>query len=289
VETTAEAVASLTSGMTIAVGGAINVGHPMALVRAVIKAGLHDLTIVSGFGSLDLDVLVGTGCCSRLIAAFAGVEGLSSGLMPCIRWAAETHGLDYWDLDEGMLLAALQARAQQLPFITWRCGLGTDVARNPLVKLATDSVSGLPYLEVRPLAVDACLLWAEAADEHGSILRWGPDFGDEAMANAADLRIVQVESLVPTQALALNPDRVSAWQADVVVVSPLGTFPFASSAIKDDLDWMQEFVSAVTAARKQGAAWEFARDLIADRLHLNGDDHSLLESVGVARLRGLML
>ena len=175
-----------------------------------------------------------------------------AGVPPLLGWAVEQKRIDAWDIDEGILLTALRAASQKLPYATWRCGLGTDAANNPLCQMATDAGTGLPYLKIRPLDIDVALTWAEAADTDGNVLRWGPDFGDGGFADAAALRIVQVERIQSTEQLGRSPDRVAPWQADVVIAAPLGTHPFASTSLIDDLSWLTHYVSTMAALRKQG-------------------------------------
>jgi glutaconate CoA-transferase subunit A len=283
-----EAIDSVAGGATVAVGGALNVGHPMALVRELIASDVRELTLVAGFGGLEIDMIVGCGGVRRLIAAFVGAEGFPA-LPPAIRWATETGRIETWDIDEGILFAALRARAQHLPYATWRAGTGTSVAESPLVEQVEDERTGLPYLKVEPLPIDVALLWAEAADADGNVLRWGPDFGDEAFANAADLRIVQVEKVVETEVLARNPDRVGAWQADVIVPAPLGTYPFASNVLDDDVDLLRRYSADLQELRERsGEDWDAARAAIRRLLAVDGDENAFLAAVGVARLRELM-
>lgn len=282
----AEALRELADGMTVGVGGALNSGHPMALVRALLQRAPTDLTIVSGFGGMEIDMLVGSGVARRLVAAFVGTEG-ASGLPPLTRWACEQGRVEAWNIDEGLLLTALRAAAQKVPFATWRCGLGTDAVVNPLTEVAHDEHTELPYLKVRPLPIDICLYWAEAADQDGNVLRWGPDFGDAGMADAAAVRIVQVERIVPTRRLQQAPDRVTPWHADVVVAAPLGTYPFASTAINDDLHWLKAYMADMSGLHKRGD-WSAVRPALRELLRLEGDEHAFLESVGVARLRELL-
>ena len=282
----ADALRDVADGMTVGIGGALNSGHPMALVRALLQRKPRELTLVSGFGGMEIDMLVGAGVACRLIAAFIGTEG-ASGLPPLTRWVCEQGRIDAWDIDEGLLLTALRAAAQKVPYATWRCGLGTHAVVNPLAELASDEASGTPYLKVKPLPLDVCLYWAEAADQDGNVLRWGPDFGDLGLADASAVRIVQVERIVPTRRLQQAPDRVTPWQADVVVASPLGTYPFASTVLQDDLAWLQAYMFRMADLHKRGD-WSAVMPALTQLLRLNGDEHGFLESVGVARLRELM-
>jgi glutaconate CoA-transferase, subunit A len=279
------AVAAIPSGACVGVGGSINAGHPMALVRALIRSRVTDLTVVGLTNGLDLDFLVASGSASTLSSAYVGAEEIL-GLPPAIRWAAEDGRLDVWEAEEGIHLASLRARALKLPYTTWTA-LGTSPATHPLVEEAVDEATGRPYLKVRPLKVDAALMWAEAADEEGNLLLWGPDMGDEWLRNAADLRIAQVERIVPTSVLARHPDRVLPWSAEIVVRAPLSTHPFSSGTLRPDDRWILAYSDAVTQARRAGdqaGLQAFLDEWIRD---VDGED-GYLEKVGVARLRELM-
>ncbi|MGH2761669.1 MAG: CoA transferase subunit A [Thermoleophilaceae bacterium] len=245
------AVAHIPAGACVGVGGSVNAGHPMALVRALIRLGTSELTLAGLTAGLELDMLVAAGSCRRLVAAYVGAERLVS-LPPAVRWAAEEGRLEIWENEEGVHLASLRARAQRVPYSTWVGGLGTSVMRHPLVEEAFDDRSGRAYLKVRPLEVDVALLWAEAADADGNVLLWGADMGDEALRAAADLRVVQVERLTSTEELVRHPDRVIPWAADVVVRAPNGTHPFAGSSLDLDSEWLLEYAATVSRARQAG-------------------------------------
>lgn len=284
VESPAEAVAGLRDGSCIGLGGSVNAGHAMALVRALIRRRARDLTVVALTGGLDVDLLVAAGAVRVLSAAYVGAEA-TVGLPPAVRWAAEEGRLEVWESEEGIHLASLRARAQRQPYVTWTGALGTAVTQHPLVETAVDEPTGAHYLKVRPLHVDAALLWAEAADEDGNLLLWGTDFGDEALIAAADTRVAQVERIVPTAVLTRHADRVAPWAADTVVRAPLSTHPFASSALRADTAWLGAYADAVADARRAGAVEEVHRYL--DGWFL-GDEDEYLARVGVERLRELL-
>lgn len=269
------------------VGGSVNAGHPMALVRALIRSGASDLTVVGLTSGLDLDLLVAAGVATTLSAAYVGAEEIV-GLPPGIRWAAEEGRLEVWETEEGIHLASLRARALKLPYETWRGAVGTACTSHPLVEETVDEATGVRYLKVRPLKVDAALLWAEAADEDGSLLGWGADMGDEWLRNAADVRIAQVERIVPTAVLARHPDRVMPWAAEIVVRAPLSTHPFASSALRVDDQWIRAYADAVANARAAADPARLAAFVDTWVRAVDGED-GYLAQVGVARLRELMI
>jgi glutaconate CoA-transferase subunit A len=242
--------------------------------------------VVGLTSGLDLDLLVASGVASTLSAAYVGAEDII-GLPPGIRWAAEEDRLEVWETEEGIHLASLRARALKLPYETWTGTLGTSPTSHPLVEQTVDEATGATYLKVRPMKVDAALVWAEAADEEGNLLLWGPDMGDEWLRNAADLRIAQVERILPTSVLSRHPDRVMPWAADIVVRSPLSTHPFASSALRVDDRWILDYSNAVTAARKAGDPAQL--DAFFDEWIRDVDEDGYFEKVGIARLRELMI
>jgi len=55
-----DVVGELSDGMTIGIGGWGSRRKPMSLVRAIVRAGLSDLTIVA-YGGPDVGVLCRTG------------------------------------------------------------------------------------------------------------------------------------------------------------------------------------------------------------------------------------
>jgi acyl CoA:acetate/3-ketoacid CoA transferase alpha subunit len=258
----------------------------MALVRALIRARTSELTLAGLTAGLELDLLIAAGVCRALSAAYVGAERFVS-LPPALRWAAEEDRIEIWENEEGVHLASLRAKAQRLPYATWIGAVGTSVATHPLVESAVDESTGRAYLRVRPLELDVALLWAEAADEDGNLRLWGPDLGDEALRAAADLRIVQVERIVPAEILALTPDRVVPWGADILVCSPLSTHPFSSSTLRLDDAWLREYAKTITDARKAADPARVQAYLDATIRDVDGED-GYLDQIGLPRLRALM-
>jgi glutaconate CoA-transferase subunit A len=281
------AVREISDGACVGIGGTINWGHPMALVRALIRSRVQGLTIVGLTNGLELDLLVAAGAAARLSSAYVGAEEIV-GLPPAIRWAAEEGRLDVWETDEGIHLASLRARALKLPYTTWSGAVGTACTTHPLVEEAVDEATGAHYLKVRPLQVDVALVWAEAADEDGNLLLWGPDMGDGQLRNAADLRIAQVERIVPTTVLSRHPDRVLPWAAEIVVRAPLSTHPFGSTALRVDEQWIRAYADTVSQARQAGAP-EKLEAYFDEWIRDPGDEDGYLAMIGLTRLRELMI
>ena len=69
------------------------------------------------------EILIAAGCVRRLGAPYMGAEGVIA-VAPAYRAAVEAGELELWECDEAILLAALRAAAQGLPYLPWRGGLG---------------------------------------------------------------------------------------------------------------------------------------------------------------------
>lgn len=284
-----EAVAKIRNGDCVGIGGSVNAGHPMALIRALLRRrhSIRDLSVVGLTSGLEIDMLVATGMVTTLSAAYVGAEDIV-GLPPATRWAAEEGTLNVQDTEEGIHIASLRARAQRQPYATWTGALGTSCSTHPLVEEARDEKTGMYYLKVRPQVVDYGLMWAEAADEHGNILMWGSDLGDEMLRNAADTRIVQVERILPTHLLARHPDRVVPWAADIIVREPLSTHPFTGTSIKVDELWLKEYANTVSRSRKEQNP-EYLEGFFKTWVDEAEDEAAYLSQIGMRRLRELMV
>ena len=117
-------MAELRDGMTIGIGGWGSRRKPMALVRAILRAPLRDLTVVSYAGP-DVGLLVSSGQATRVVTGFASLDSIA--LEPHFRRARQAGTVELTELDEGMLHWGLLAAAHRLPFLPIRAGLGSDV------------------------------------------------------------------------------------------------------------------------------------------------------------------
>ncbi|MFJ7901329.1 CoA transferase subunit A [Streptomyces sp. NPDC096198] len=130
-----EAVSRLESGMTLGIGGWGSRRKPMALVRALLRSRITDLTVVS-CGGPDIGMLAAAGRIRRLVAAFVTLDSVP--LEPHYRAAREGGALELAEVDEAMFLWGLRAAANRLPFLPVRAGVGSDVLRaNPGLRTVT--------------------------------------------------------------------------------------------------------------------------------------------------------
>ncbi|MFH8344558.1 CoA transferase subunit A [Streptomyces sp. NPDC018045] len=195
-------VARLESGMTIGIGGWGSRRKPMALVRALLRSGLTDLTVVS-CGGPDVGLLAAAGMIRRLVTPFVTLDSVP--LEPHFRAARESGTLELTELDEAMFMWGLTAAGQRLPFMPVRAGLGSDVLRvNPRLRTVTSPYEDGEVLAAAPaLRLDAALVHLNRADARGNGRYLGPDpYFDDLFCEAADTAYVSCERIVDGEELA---------------------------------------------------------------------------------------
>src|SRR3972149_746753 len=72
-----EAISHIKDGDTIGLSGLILFHEPMALIRALIKRGVKDLTIVTLGSSIGADLLIGAGCVKKVVSTYMGFQHFS--------------------------------------------------------------------------------------------------------------------------------------------------------------------------------------------------------------------
>ena len=226
-----EVVAQIEDGMTVGIGGWGPRRKPMALVRAILRSELKDLTIVS-WGGADVGLLARAGKIRKLVYAFVSLDTVP--LEPNFQRARQGGTIpEIVELDEGMFQTGLYAAAQRLPFLPMRAGLGSDVlVNNPWIKTVTspypdtDGTVG-DFVAVPALNLDVALVHLNRADQHGNATYLGPDpYFDDLFVQAATKAYVSCEQIVDTAGLTVDAPvqrlLVSRMMIDGVVETPNG-------------------------------------------------------------------
>lgn len=250
-----EVVGELRSGMTIGIGGWGSRRKPMSLVRAILRSGLSDLTLVS-YGGPDVGLLVAAGKVARVVYGFVSLDSIP--LEPHFRDARETGTIASTELDEGMLQLGLSAAAQRLPFLPTRAGLGSDVLRvNPHIRTVDSPYGGGTFVAMPALHLDAALVHANRADARGAAQLLGPDpYFDDLFCGAAERAYVSCERVVPTAALldegCVHTLRIHRGMVAGVVEAPRGAH-FTSCA--PDYARDEAFQRDYAAAARDPGTW----------------------------------
>ncbi|MFC4511418.1 CoA transferase subunit A [Streptomyces ehimensis] len=274
-----EAVARLADGMTIGIGGWGSRRKPMALVRAVLRAGLTDLTVVS-YGGPDVGLLAAAGRIRKLVTAFVSLDSIP--LEPHFRAARQRGGLELVELDESMVMWGLTAAAHRLPFLPVRAGLGSDVmtAGPGLRTVVSPYEDGEELVAVPALTLDAALVHLNRADARGNAQYLGPDpYFDDLFCEAAKEAYVSCERLVTTEEFTDEggPQTLLVQRHCVTgVVEAPGGAHFTSCA--PDYDRDEAFQAAYARAAGDPAAW---REFVAR--FLSGDEDEYRAAVAATR------
>lgn len=281
-----QALAELSDGATVGIGGILTNGRPMTLVRELIRRGLRDLTIVAPVAALDVDLLVAAGCVRRVVTSYVGCEALA-GVAPIFRAAVQRGAVEVWDADEAHCVAGLRAAGQGLPFLPWQGGVGTDLpVHNPDLVEFVDPVAGRTLLAVPAIPLDVALIHAERADAYGNVQFAGPGHVDPLLAAAATRVVVQAERVVGNDVIRRDPAATRRWRETAVVPAIWGTHPYASAGIEADAEHLRAFAAAGRAAGKGDPG---PVDDYVDRYARGPATHAdYLETIGIRRILELV-
>ena len=276
-----DVIGTLESGMTIGIGGWGPRRKPMALVRALYRSDLTDLTIVS-WGGADVGLLARAGKIRKLVYAFVSLDSVP--LEPNFQRARQSKAIpEVVELDEGMFQTGLRAAAQRLPFLPMRAGLGSDVlVNNPWIRTVESPYDGPDgareeLVAVPALDLDVALVHLNRADPHGNATYLGPDpYFDDLFCMAAERAYVSVEQVVDTAGLTVDQPvqrlLVSRMMVDGVVETPNGAhFTTCTPDYERDETFQKAYAAAAGGSEEDWQAFH-------DRF-LAGDEESYQDAV----------
>lgn len=201
-----EIVDQLSDGMTIGIGGWATRRKPMAVVRAIARSSLKDLTLVAGYGGPEVGMLAASGKIRKLVFAFVTLDHYP--LEPHFRAQRQAGAFEVLELDEGVFHWGLRAAAMKLPFLPTRVGIGTDMIRQAgfgFKTVKSPYADGEEYVAMPAIAPDVALIHAHRSDQRGNLLTLSPDpFFDELLVRASGKAFATVERIVPTAELNMR-------------------------------------------------------------------------------------
>jgi glutaconate CoA-transferase subunit A len=272
-----DAAARVTDGSTVAVGGLLMNGAPMAFCRELARRGARDLTVVAIVAGPSVDWLVAAGCVRKAVVGLVSMEGF--GLAPHFRRAAEHGEIEVEEWSEHTIICGLQAAAARLPFMPTKAGLGTDMpALHPELTQVVEHERGT-FLACGPIRPDVAVVHVHEADAQGDCrvlpkLVWM----DSELVKAADTVIATTERVVPERTFRAAPERTTypGFAIDAVVEAPLGAYP---TSLFPWHGYDGAFITEYLAASRDPATFEaFWRD----RVMAPGDGPALVDANGGA-------
>jgi glutaconate CoA-transferase subunit A len=216
-----EAVKLVASGSRLGLGGMTLYRRPVGFVRALLAAGVTDLTLISLTCGFESDLLVGAGRVRRLRTCYFGLEAF--GLAPMFTQKATAGEVEVIEETEASLAFGLRATLAGVGFLPSLAWLGTDLPQvRPDVKTVQDPYSGQEYIAFPALSADVMVIHAPVADRSGNTLVHGNLALDRELALAADQVIVTAERVVERLA---GPLELAGIGVDYVVELPYGAWP----------------------------------------------------------------
>ncbi|WP_395455633.1 CoA transferase subunit A [Azospirillum melinis] len=234
-----EALSPIGSGSTIALGGSLLRRQPNAAVRALIRAGVRDLTVMTWAATTALDMLAAAGAVRRHEGIYAGMFNL--GLAPNVRRGIEGGSIEVRDFSETAMVARLRAATQGLPSLPIRTLFGSDIAvRNTeQIREFTCPISGERLLAVAAAEADFTLIHGYVGDRYGNV-QWpvvrDSDDVDQMMATASRRLIVTVEKIVHHDVVKRRPalTYIPGQLVEAIVEVPNGAHPVAVDGFYDE-------------------------------------------------------
>jgi 3-oxoadipate CoA-transferase alpha subunit len=191
----ADAMAGIADGSVVLVGGFGHVGHPMALIDALIEQGAKDLTIVcnnAGVGRSGLPRLMKLGRVRKIVCSYPRTAAVFTELYSAGQLELEI-------TPQGTLAERIRAGGAGIGGFYTRTGAGTLLAQGK----ETRTLDGQDHVFETPLKGDVALIEAWEADRFGNLTYRGSGRNfNPVMVTAAALTIVQVQRFVEAGSIA---------------------------------------------------------------------------------------
>jgi len=197
----AEAMAGISDGATILIGGFGTAGIPNELIEGLIEQGARDLTVVNnnaGNGETGLAALLKTGRVRKIICSFPrqADSQVFDGLYRSGKLELEL-------VPQGNLAERIRAAGAGIGAFFCPTGFGTELAGDR----ETREIDGKHHVLEYPIRGDVALIKAEAGDRWGNLAyrQAARNFGP-VMAMAARRTIATVHEIVELG--ALDPETI---------------------------------------------------------------------------------
>jgi 3-oxoadipate CoA-transferase alpha subunit len=191
VESPAAAVAGISDGATVMIGGFGSAGMPAILIDALIAQGASGLTVVcnnAGNGDTGLAALLKAGRVRKMICSFP--RQADSYVFDALYRAGR---VELEVVPQGTLVERIRAAGAGIGAFFTPTGHGTMLADGKESRI----IAGKPHVLEYPIHADVALIRARASDRWGNLVyrKTARNFGP-VMATAAACTIVEVNEVV---------------------------------------------------------------------------------------------
>ena len=202
VRSMAEAVAGISDGALVLIGGFGSIGQPNALIEGLIEQGAKDLTIVAnnaGVGHNGLARLMEVGRVRKIICSYPRTSD------PVVFEELYRAGrIELEVMPQGTMAERMRAAGAGIPAFYTPTSVGTLLAEGKELR----EFSGRQYVLEEALAGDVALIEAWEADRWGNLTyKSSARNFNPVMAMAAKLTIAQAQHIVDLG--VLDPEKVA--------------------------------------------------------------------------------
>lgn len=252
--TLTEAIASISQGARIALGGNTIHRGPSAAVHELIRQGTGGLDVIKTAGAYDIDVLAAAGALASVSAGFVGFE-TAFGMAPNYRRGVERGAVKAQEHACYTVIAGLRAAIQGVPFMPIAGMFGSDLLQARDFRAVADPYTGEAVVAVAAIVPDVAIIHVQEADVFGNARIVGTRFEDVLMAQAAKRTIVTAERIVDGATFEATPEVVAIPSicVDAVVAAPRGAWPTSCAG---EYDYDGDYLAAYLAASKDPVALE---------------------------------
>jgi 3-oxoadipate CoA-transferase alpha subunit len=186
-----EAVADISDGATVMIGGFGEAGSPIELIHALIDQGAKNLTVVNnntGSGHVGLAALIECGRVAKMICSYPRTA--NSTVFPDRYLRGE---IELELVPQGTLAERIRSGGAGVPAFYTATAVGTPLAEGKEVR----NFNGRDYVLEHGLTADFALIKSERADRYGNLVynKTARNFSP-IMAMAARTTIVQTRGSV---------------------------------------------------------------------------------------------
>jgi glutaconate CoA-transferase subunit A len=234
-----EAAAKLVrDGDHVAIGGCTLSRTPMAMIWALIRAGVRNLTLSRSITSTEGDLLLAAGASRHVITSWFS-QGIVWGISKVMRHFTESGQARFEEWSHMSIGLRYRAGAMGVPFLPSRSMLGSDVAKRlgGAVKGMACPFTGEQLALLPALNPDVALIHVQRCDAYGNAQIDGLQFMDIDMAMAANRVILTSERIVSNEYIRRAPDatRIPFFAVEAVVEVPFGSAPHECYGVYEPL------------------------------------------------------
>ena len=240
---------------TVSIAGSHSLDGAMSLVRAALRAGAKNMTLIPPTTtSIAADLWIAAGALKKLYLSYVGFEFL--GMAPNFSKASAEQSMEIVEADEVFIQLGTQAAAGGRPFNVVQHIYEATVhpQLNKELKTVVDPFTGKTVYAIPALKSDVAIIHAQAADIYGNAQCWGGNRQEPDKCKAAGMVIIQADKIVSTDEISKDASKTTVpgpW-VDHVVHAPFGAHPtFSSGAYAVDEAHLRLYLELCRGGRKE--------------------------------------